>query len=426
MQNSKIKWGFLSISFFASLAFLSACNDETTEITNTVGLEKIEEGSSMPKCNSDKDGLMVYVVDSAAAYYCADGKWLSLNGKDGADGKDGSEGKDGKDGDDGKNGKNGDNGQNGKKGDKGDKGNDGTNGDDGKSAYEIANAANKFKSEEEWLNSLKGANGESCKGEVIENGIKITCDNGAEATITNGSDGKNCSVEDNGNGVVTLKCDGDEEGVKLYKAFCGAMPYDPDSAFCDHRDEQLYKTVTIGEGENSQTWMARNLNYATDSSYCNDVYSDNCATSGLLYNKKDARKVCPSGWHLPDSLELLTLIENVGGTDVAGKALKSESNWDGTDDFGFSALPIGRYLTTIERPSSSDPGVVVDPTGIEYSSAEAFFQYNSENPIAYMSVSSDNEKALIEASSDVCIRIVGDTRPCNFHYYKQSVRCIKD
>jgi len=223
----------------------SACNDETTEITNTVGLEKIEEGSSMPKCNSDKDGLMVYVVDSAAAYYCADGKWLLLNGKDGADGKDGTEGKDGKDG------------------------------DDGKSAYEIANAANKFKSEEEWLNSLKGANGESCKGEVVENGIKITCDNE-------------------------------------------------------------------------------------------------------------------------------------------------------TDDFGFSALPIGRYLTTIERPSSSDPGVVVDPTGIEYSTAEAFFQYNSENPIAYMSVSSDNEKALIEASSDVCIRIVGDTRPCNFHYYKQSVRCIKD
>ncbi len=55
--------------------------------------------------------------------------------------------------------------------------------------------------------------------------------------------------------------------------------------------------------------------------------------------------VCPNGWHLPSQAELQTLVSAVGGRDVAGSALLATSGWhnngNGTDDFGFSALPSG-------------------------------------------------------------------------------------
>ena len=60
------------------------------------------------------------------------------------------------------------------------------------------------------------------------------------------------------------------------------------------------------------------------------------------------RGICPEGYHLPDSTEWHTLIATAGGEDVAGKILKSrigwygeEVTWNGSDDYGFSANPIG-------------------------------------------------------------------------------------
>jgi len=103
--------------------------------------------------------------------------------------------------------------------------------------------------------------------------------------------------------------------------------------YIDYRGE-TYKTVVIG----TQTWMARNLNYAADGSECND-----CATYGRLYNWTTAMTVCPSGWHLPSSDEWTTLTD-FAGSSTAGKKLKATSGWDfgnGTDDYGFSALPGG-------------------------------------------------------------------------------------
>ncbi|WP_290723341.1 fibrobacter succinogenes major paralogous domain-containing protein, partial [Fibrobacter sp. UBA2449] len=155
----------------------------------------------------------------------------------------------------------------------------------------------------------------------------------------------------------------------------------------DSRDGQTYKTVTIG----TQTWMAENLNYAytgvpysysgytSDStSWCYNDDPSNCAKYGRLYawaaamdsvgtwttNGKGCgygsecsptgtiRGICPEGWHLPDTTEWNTLFTAVGGSFTAGTALKSTSGWNedegesgnGTDSFGFSALPAGyRY-----------------------------------------------------------------------------------
>ena len=109
----------------------------------------------------------------------------------------------------------------------------------------------------------------------------------------------------------------------------------------DTRDGQTYKTVTIG----TQTWMAENLNYKTDNSYCYDDKASNCSKYGRLYTWAAAITACPTGWHLPTKAEFETLFTAVGGQSTAGKMLKSTSGWkksgNGTDDYSFSALPAG-------------------------------------------------------------------------------------
>ena len=106
----------------------------------------------------------------------------------------------------------------------------------------------------------------------------------------------------------------------------------------DSRDGKTYKTVTIGY----QTWMAENLNYVTPGSFCYKDDDSYCDKYGRLYPMGNA---CPSGWHLPSSLEWDELIVAVGGDSIAGKMLKSTSGWfngqNGTDAYGFSALPAG-------------------------------------------------------------------------------------
>jgi len=129
----------------------------------------------------------------------------------------------------------------------------------------------------------------------------------------------------------------------------------------DCRDGQTYRTATIG----TQTWMAENLNYAVDSSWCYENSVDSCAKYGRLYQWASAmglsatynsssvsgvistpqQGVCPAGWHIPTNAEWTTLENTVGGGDVAGTVLKSMSGWNeggnGTDAYGFSAFPAG-------------------------------------------------------------------------------------
>jgi uncharacterized protein (TIGR02145 family) len=132
---------------------------------------------------------------------------------------------------------------------------------------------------------------------------------------------------------------------------------------------QTYKTVVIG----TQTWMAENLNYADSAampnlkgnSWCYDNSADSCAKYGRLYTWTAAmdiassyqyasatavistphQGVCPAGWHVPTSAEWTTLVNFVSGSGTAGTKFKSASGWyedgNGTDAYGFSALPAG-------------------------------------------------------------------------------------
>ena len=130
-------------------------------------------------------------------------------------------------------------------------------------------------------------------------------------------------------------------------------------------DGNVYATVIIGE----QEWMAENLKttkyndgtdipHVTDNgawanlttgAYCwynNDqtAYGD---TYGALYNwyAVETGKLCPTGWHVPTDAEWTQLTDYLGGDDIAGGKLKATSGWsnngNGTDDYGFSALPGG-------------------------------------------------------------------------------------
>ena len=116
---------------------------------------------------------------------------------------------------------------------------------------------------------------------------------------------------------------------------------DTDTTFTDKRDGKVYRIVKIG----SQTWFAENLNYDAKGSVCYDNKDANCAKYGRLYNWETALKACPAGYHLPSDDEWTALVNYAGGEENAGKKLKSKAGWNkngnGTDDYGWSALPGG-------------------------------------------------------------------------------------
>jgi len=175
---------------------------------------------------------------------------------------------------------------------------------------------------------------------VTGNQLKITHD-GSTETFTKTS-GVNIGVNNNNNN--NNNNGGNNTVVK--------------GTFTDSRDGRTYKTVKIG----TQTWMAENLDYQKASGFgCYGGDPANCTKYGRWYTWDEAKMACPSGWHLPSRDEWDRLAESVGGTkssdyetwhkwDGAGKKLKAKSGWEntddgnngnGTDDFGFSALPGG-------------------------------------------------------------------------------------
>jgi len=111
-------------------------------------------------------------------------------------------------------------------------------------------------------------------------------------------------------------------------------------SFTDARDKKSYKTIKF----DNQTWMAENLNYATEGSKCD--YDSYCEKYGRLYNWPTAVLACPKGWHLPSGEEWQSLVDFTGGDKAAGNILKASSGWGidnngGLDAIDFSALPGG-------------------------------------------------------------------------------------
>ena len=184
--------------------------------------------------------------------------------------------------------------------------------------------------------------------------------------------------------------------------------YDPaTNTLKDLRDGKTYKTVKIG----NQVWMAENLNYETNNSFCYNEAAEYCAKYGRLYQWATAVDACPTGWHLPASAEFDTLFKAVGGSKKAGMMLKSNSGWNdfdplvggwnesgnGTDDYSFTALPGGYRLGDDFRRENF--------SAYFWSSTE-----NNADNAFYMDLDYDNDGASVEI------------------YYKVagfSIRCLK-
>jgi uncharacterized protein (TIGR02145 family) len=132
----------------------------------------------------------------------------------------------------------------------------------------------------------------------------------------------------------------------------------------DARDGQTYKTVTLKD----QTWLAQDLNYKTDNSWCYQDDLANCEVYGRLYDWEASLTACPAGWHLGSDEEWSTLVkyldpkadpnDEFAESDVAGGMLKATGtieegtglwrrpNKDATDLSGFSAVPSGTRFDT--------------------------------------------------------------------------------
>ena len=419
-MHSKIFFG----TAIAMAIFLSACGDTITETTDVVGMKIIEEGDELPECSDDNEGAMAYLTDSASVYYCVGKKWTTLNGENGRDGEDGQ---DGKKGDTGDKGKKGDTGETGKAGDYcTTKALSDSSGYeilcDGDSVGVVLNGTQGDKGDK-GDKGAEGAAGDTCIAEILPDGsgYKVVCGGDSVATVLNGRNGEHgteCTLAEGDNGVDTLKCGSGSNFAStiVYKAMCGGKTYDPTKQFCDERDNQIYRFVTIG----TQTWMAQNMNYKTTYSRCYNFDKTNCETDGSLYYVDDSLKVCPSGWHLPDTSEYRILINTAGGESIAGKMLKSSSGWlttndkdgSGTDAYGFSIIPAGKFIGSIGGQQNASG---------KNSKAYLWTRSQGEGEYEHM----DHYSLQLSSDSDSAI-IVREENEGSQHSCFMSVRCIKD
>jgi uncharacterized protein (TIGR02145 family) len=149
------------------------------------------------------------------------------------------------------------------------------------------------------------------------------------------------------------------------------------STFTDPRDGKTYKTVKIGE----QVWMAENLNYEGEGSVCYGNHPKNAKKYGRFYDRETAKKACPKGWHLPSDEEWSTLVDFAGGKKIAGEKLKAKKGWksykrksgNGTDEFGFAALPGGYGFSDGNFNDVGYDGYWWSAT--EYNAYDAYYRY---------------------------------------------------
>ncbi|MDR2592693.1 MAG: hypothetical protein LBC59_07800 [Chitinispirillales bacterium] len=184
--------------------------------------------------------------------------------------------------------------------------------------------------------------------------------------------------------------------------------------FTDERDGKTYKTVTI----NGQTWMAQNLNFEPPSDISGCYEDKNCNQYGRLYDWKTAKRVCPDGWKLPNDEDWEKLVETACGKEFAGSTLKSKRRWNetdkgengnGTDNFGFSALPGGKRYP-------------ISNCGCENNDIGTFGYWWIAKPTDSLGYMGYKSGYLRMNNYDDGISVYSDNRDLNWY----SVRCIAD
>jgi uncharacterized protein (TIGR02145 family) len=201
------------------------------------------------------------------------------------------------------------------------------------------------------------------------------------------------------------------------------------------------KSVKIGD----QVWMTENLNvtnfrngeqipkaktaeewfeFGKDGkpAWCNLIWSDgendDDRKFGKFYNWYaviDPRGLAPKGWHVPSDSEWKKLTDFLGGEDIAVKKMKSTTGWEkygseynGTNECGFSALPRGGR-------DSHGVYISINEESYWWSSTES----KQMNAPAYCRVNPWTRKIIF--SHPVLYRKCSENKG-----YGLSVRCIRD
>lgn len=219
---------------------------------------------------------------------------------------------------------------------------------------------------------------------------------------------------------------------KVEKAEPWGTPCMSEPIVVDH-EGNYYRTVQIG----SQCWMAENMRcqssptgkswysnptFTLSSPLFNSYYTcQRVSQYGYMYNwaaamdvdrkdegslKSGARRrgICPQGWHLPSSDEWSLLIDELGGSRVAGGLMKCPSSlWESPvyipeTDCGFSAMPAGSY---------TEEGYVNLGYDANFWSSTTF----DRNMAWYCGIYSYNNNSL---------------NGLDYKCYARSVRCVKD
>jgi uncharacterized protein (TIGR02145 family) len=272
-------------------------------------------------------------------------------------------------------------------------------------------------------------------------------------------------------GLCTDDREGEKNELGLYSEFVCESGYwvlhDKELAYqkklgtmTDERDGKKYKTFTVEYKGESRTWLAENLNYAVDNSWCYKDDSANCEKYGRLYSmwstfdiprdtqyiaamwaqdsiwnyqeendveeyegyeqvyqearerllgvldSIDGRGVCPEGWRIPtpdDWGHLFSAIYEVDGNADIVAALKSKT-WtkgiDGRDIIGFNMLPAG-VADRQTYPSWIDNEYFLGEgvTTDEFLFVNGFMDYDMGNTASYIFLGEHGEAEIVTSRS---------------------------
>ncbi|MEN9309626.1 MAG: hypothetical protein RL173_3558 [Fibrobacterota bacterium] len=117
----------------------------------------------------------------------------------------------------------------------------------------------------------------------------------------------------------------------------------------DGRDGRHYKTIEI----DSLEWLAENVKFVTDSSWCYDHDTTNCAIYGRLYRGSEAAKACPKGWHLPTADEWRSLLRSAGEGHALTRLTATEG-WVTPNIAEEATLALSKWINPLsDRPTKS-------------------------------------------------------------------------
>lgn len=218
-----------------------------------------------------------------------------------------------------------------------------------------------------------------------------------------------------------------DQEISLSEETCEKTEVDSITVNSDSKEELPHKEIVIGK----QIWSSKNLNLdkfrngdSIIETKSNDEFAQACISGkpawfyygndlangekyGKLYNwyaVSDPRGLAPEGWHIPSDEDWKSLIDYLGGTEVAGEKMKNTKEWGGTDseitnESGFSGLPGGKC--------DDQESMEIGETGCWWSSTDS-------NETMAMNI----ELSDIFSSVSIC--------ESNKKYLGYSVRCLKD